>query len=109
MTIWRRSMERGESGCRSEEIILRGGHKESMIAVEGTVLFSGFHEDVAREAFERGVSISSLCSQALLIRQALRSVDPWKTISETWEANANVDSEDLQADIEEALSEVRKA
>lgn len=66
------------------------------------------HEDVAKEAFEKGTSISGIVAQSLMIRRALRNIDPWKTVAEIREANKNVDPKDLQADITKAIKAVRK-
>jgi hypothetical protein len=66
------------------------------------------HEDVAKEAFERGTSISGICAQALTVRRVLRDIDPWKTIEAIWEANRDVDQKELEADIKGAIKAVRK-
>lgn len=66
------------------------------------------HEDVAKEAFEKGTSISGIVAQSLMIRRALRNIDPWKAVAEIREANKNVDSKDLEADIAKAIKAVRK-
>jgi len=47
---------------------------------------SGVHEEIAKEAFERGTSISGIFAQALIVRRALRNIDPWKSISEVQSA-----------------------
>lgn len=66
------------------------------------------HEDVAKEAFERGTSISGIVAQALMIRRALKNIDPWKAIAEIREANRGVDPKELEKDIAEAIKAVRK-
>ncbi|MDX9732148.1 MAG: toxin-antitoxin system HicB family antitoxin, partial [Bdellovibrionales bacterium] len=66
------------------------------------------HEDVAKEAFEKGISISGIVAQSLMIRRALRNIDPWKTVAGIREANKNVDPKDLEADIAKAIKAVRK-
>jgi len=66
------------------------------------------HEDVAKEAFERGTSISGIVAQSLMIRRALKNIDPWKAIAEIREANRGVDPTELEKDINEAIKAVRK-
>lgn len=66
------------------------------------------HEDVAKEAFEKGTSISGIVAQSLMIRRALRNIDPWKTVAEIREANKNVDPKELEADILKSIKAVRK-
>jgi predicted DNA-binding helix-hairpin-helix protein len=66
------------------------------------------HEDVAKEAFEKGTSISGVVAQSLMIRRALRNIDPWKTVAEIREANADIDPKDLEADIAKSIKAVRK-
>ena len=66
------------------------------------------HEDVAKEAFEKGTSISGIVAQSLMIRRALRNIDPWKTVAEIREANKDVSLKDLEADIAKAIKSVRK-
>jgi hypothetical protein len=48
---------------------------------------ASIHEEVAKEAFEKGTSISGILAQALIVRRALRNVDPWKSIEEVQSAN----------------------
>ena len=45
------------------------------------------HEEVAKEAFDKGTSISGILAQALIVRRALRNIDPWKSIDEVQSAN----------------------
>lgn len=66
------------------------------------------HEDVAKEAFEKGTSISGIVAQSLMIRRALKNIDPWKTVAEIREANRNVDIDELEADISKSIKAVRK-
>lgn len=66
------------------------------------------HEDVAKEAFEKGTSISGIVAQSLMIRRALKNINPWKTVSEIREANKNVDIDELEADIAKSIKAVRK-
>jgi hypothetical protein len=66
------------------------------------------HEDVAKEAFEKGTSISGIVAQSLMIRRALRNIDPWKTVAEIREANKDVALKDLEDDVAKAIKAVRK-
>ncbi len=66
------------------------------------------HEDVAQEAFEKGTSISGIVAQSLMIRRALRNIDPWKAVAEIREANRGVDPKQLEKDIAESIKAVRK-
>lgn len=66
------------------------------------------HEDVAKEAFEKGISISGIVAQSLMIRRALRNIDPWKTVAEIREANRKVDPQQLEKDIAHSIKAVRK-
>ena len=68
------------------------------------------HEEVAQEAFQKGTSISGICAQALVVRNALQGIDPWKSIEASWtEANRNkLDPTRIEADISEAISAVRR-
>ena len=66
------------------------------------------HEKVAKEAFEKGTSISGIIAQSITAREVLKNIDPWKSIDEIWEANRNVNQAELEADIEEAVKAVRK-
>ena len=67
------------------------------------------HEKVAREAFERDTSVSGILAQALLARQVLQNIDPWRSIEATWTKNKGTDVEALEADIRKAVRAVRKA
>ncbi len=66
------------------------------------------HEDVAKEAFEKGTSISGIVAQSLMIRRVLKNIDPWKTVSEIREANKNINPKELEVDIAKAIKAVRK-
>lgn len=66
------------------------------------------HEDVAKEAFEKNTSISGIVAQSLMIRRALRNIDPWKTVAEIREANRRVNPKQLEEDIVESIKAVRK-
>ncbi len=66
------------------------------------------HEDVAKEAFEKGISISGIVAQSLAVRRILRNIDPWKTVAAIREANRSIDPEQLESDIVDSIREVRK-
>ncbi|MBI1860936.1 MAG: toxin-antitoxin system HicB family antitoxin [Deltaproteobacteria bacterium] len=66
------------------------------------------HEEIAREAFNKGSSISGICAQALVVRKALAHLDPWKMIHQIWESNKDVNLKTLEKDISEAIRETRK-
>ena len=66
------------------------------------------HERIAKEAFEKGTSISGIIAQSVTAREVLKTIDPWKAIDEIWEANRNVTQDKLEADIKEAVKAVRK-
>lgn len=70
---------------------------------------SELHKDLAREAFESGRSINQLCLEAILVRKALKTYDPWKGIEEIWKRNRRVKPKQVQADILKAISRVRHA
>lgn len=85
---------------------------DPMRAYKGKILLRlppDIHEELAREAFESGRSISELCMQAILARRALKEYDPWKGIAANWARNRKVDPVKLNADIREAIREVRRA
>jgi hypothetical protein len=67
------------------------------------------HEEVAKEAFDRGTSISGILAQALIVRRALRNVDPWKSIDEVQSANRGVPAAEVEAAVAKAVKAVRKA
>jgi len=66
------------------------------------------HQELAREAFESGRSINELCLEAILARKALKNYDPWRAVEEIWERNRKVRPKQLQANILEAIAEVRR-
>lgn len=69
---------------------------------------SDVHAEVAKEAFEKGTSISGIFAQALIIRQALRGIDPWKSIDEVQTANRAVPARDVESAVARAVKAVRK-
>jgi hypothetical protein len=70
---------------------------------------ASLHEEVAKEAFDRGGSISGILAQALTVRQALRNVDPWKSIEEVQSANRGVPTAEVESAVAKAVKAVRKA
>jgi hypothetical protein len=70
---------------------------------------ASIHEEVAKEAFDRGTSISGILAQALIVRRALRNVDPWKSIEEVQSANRGLNSTDVENAVAKAVKAVRKA
>lgn len=66
------------------------------------------HEEVAKEAFERGTSISGIFAQALIVRKALQNINPWKAINEVREANSGLSEDEIESAIDEAIRAVRK-
>jgi hypothetical protein len=70
---------------------------------------SSVHEEVAKEAFERGTSISGIFAQALIVRRALRNIDPWKSISEVQSANRGVAAAEVERAVARAVKAVRKS
>jgi HicB family len=69
---------------------------------------SSIHEEVAKEAFEKGTSINGIFAQALIVRQALRAVDPWKSIDEVQLANRAIPAEEVERAVAKAVKAVRK-
>jgi hypothetical protein len=69
---------------------------------------SRVHEEVAKEAFEKGTSISGIFSQALIVRRALRDIDPWKSISEVQSANRGIAQAEVERTVAKAVRAVRK-
>lgn len=67
------------------------------------------HEEVAKEAFEQGTSISGILAQALTVRRALKDIDPWKTIHEIQSANRGVPLEVVEREVDRAVKAIRKA
>jgi hypothetical protein len=70
---------------------------------------AGVHEEVAKEAFDKGTSISGILAQALIVRRALRNVDPWKSIDEVQSANRGVPAAEVENAVAKAVKAVRKA
>jgi hypothetical protein len=66
------------------------------------------HEEVAKEAFDKGTSISGILAQALIVRRALRSIDPWKSIDEVQSANRGVTAADVERSVAKAVKAIRK-
>ncbi len=66
------------------------------------------HEEVAKEAFERGISISGIFAQALTVRKALQNINPWKSIAEVREANSGLSEDEIKSAVDEAIKAVRK-
>jgi hypothetical protein len=69
---------------------------------------ASIHEEVAKEAFEKGTSISGILAQALIVRRALRNVDPWKSIEEVQSANQGVPAAEIENAVAKAVRAVRK-
>jgi hypothetical protein len=70
---------------------------------------ASIHEEVAKEAFDKGTSISGILAQALIVRRALRNVDPWKSIDEVQSANRGVRAAEVENAVAKAVKAVRKA
>jgi hypothetical protein len=69
---------------------------------------SSVHEEVAKEAFEKRTSISGIFAQALVVRRALRNIDPWKSISEVQSANRGVSESEVERAVANAVRAVRE-
>ena len=69
---------------------------------------SGIHEEVAKEAFETGTSISGIFVQALIARRALRNIDPWKSINDVQSANRATPTQEVERAVAKAVKAVRK-
>ena len=69
---------------------------------------SDVHEEVAQEAFEKGVSISGILAQALIVRRALRNLDPWKSIEAVQAANRRIPARHVERVVAQAVKDVRK-
>ena len=69
---------------------------------------ASIHEEVAKEAFEHGTSISGIFAQALIVRQSLKKIDPWKSIREVQSANRGVASADVELAVSKAVNAVRR-
>ena len=69
---------------------------------------ASIHEEVAKEAFDKGTSISGILAQALIVRRALRNVDPWKSIDEVQAANRGIPAAEVEHTVAKAVKAVRK-
>ncbi|MBZ5573403.1 MAG: hypothetical protein LAO09_16165 [Acidobacteriia bacterium] len=69
---------------------------------------SRVHEEVAKEAFEKRTSISGIFAQALVVRRALRKIDPWKLICEVQAANRGIAEAEVERAVAKAVKAVRK-
>jgi hypothetical protein len=67
------------------------------------------HEEVAKEAFDKGTSISGILAQALIVRRVLRNIDPWKSIDEVQSANRGLSAAEVENSVAMAVKAVRKA
>lgn len=65
------------------------------------------HQEVAKEAFENGTSISGILAQALVVRRALKDVDPWKSIGEVQSANRRTSAAEVELEVAKAVRAVR--
>jgi len=65
------------------------------------------HAEVAKEAFDSGTSISGIFAQALIVRRALRAVDPWKSIAEVQGANRRTSATEVELEVARAVKAVR--
>jgi hypothetical protein len=66
------------------------------------------HEEVAKEAFEKGTSISGIFAQALIVRRVLGGIDPWKSAEEVRSANRGVAAAEVERAVEKAVKAVRR-
>ena len=66
------------------------------------------HEEIAKEAFEHGTSISGIISQAVIVRRILRNIDPWKSIKLVQSANRAVPAEEVEREVAKAVRALRK-
>ena len=69
---------------------------------------ASIHQEVAKEAFDKGTSISGIFAQALIVRRALRNIDPWKSIGEVQSANRGVAAAEVERAVAKAVKAVRK-
>jgi len=69
---------------------------------------ASIHAEVAKEAFNKGTSISGIFAQALIVRRALRSIDPWKSIDEVQSANRAISAPEVERAVAKAVKQVRK-
>ncbi len=70
---------------------------------------ASIHEEVAKEAFDKGTSISGILAQALIVRRALRNIDPWKSIEKVQSANRGTSAADVENSVAKAVKAVRRA
>ncbi len=66
------------------------------------------HEEVAKEAFEKGTSISGIFAQALIVRKVLQNINPWNAIAKVRDANDGLSDDEISSTIDEAIRSVRK-
>jgi hypothetical protein len=66
------------------------------------------HEEVAKEAFDKGTSISGIFAQALVARRVLKAIDPWKSIDEVHSANNRTSAAAVELEVAKAVKAVRK-
>jgi hypothetical protein len=66
------------------------------------------HAEVAKEAFDRGTSISGIFAQALIVRRALKAVNPWRSIAEVQTANRRASAAGVEMEVAKAVKAVRK-
>jgi len=69
---------------------------------------ASIHQEVAKEAFDKGNSISGIFAQALIVRRALRNINPWKSIGEVQSANRGVAAAEVERAVAKAVKAVRK-
>ncbi|MBS1850978.1 MAG: hypothetical protein JST79_08705 [Acidobacteria bacterium] len=69
---------------------------------------SDLHEEVAKEAFEKGTSISGILAQALTVRRAWKAIDPWKSIAEVQTSNRRVPPEEVEQAVALTVKAARK-
>jgi hypothetical protein len=70
---------------------------------------SEVHQEIAKEAFDKGTSISGILAQALVVRRMLRRIDPWKSISEIRSANRSTPTAEIENTVARAVKAVRKS
>ena len=71
-------------------------------------LSPAMHEKIAKEAIEKGISMSGIIAEAVSARNMLKEIDPWKTVEEIWEANRGVDQRLLEKNVADSIRAVRK-
>jgi hypothetical protein len=70
---------------------------------------ASIHEEVAKEAFDKGTSISGIFAQALIVRRALRGIDPWKSIDDVQSANRGIPAAEVEREVAKAVKAVRRS